>query len=64
MTSQRIESTWIVAGGSGANGLKHVWFKLPRVKLYLNDLRRNKIYFELAEGLSYLGFELPRVKLP
>ena len=43
--------------------LKHVWFKLARVKLYLNDLKRNKNYFELAEGSSYLGFELPKVKL-
>ena len=32
-------------------------------KLYKNDLRGNKNYFELAGGSSYRGFELPRVKL-
>jgi len=34
-----------------------------RVKLYINDLRGNKNYFELVGGSSYRGFELPRVKL-
>ena len=43
-------------------GLK-TWFELLRVKLYRNDLRENKNYFELVEGSSYRGFELPRVKL-
>ena len=33
------------------------------VKLYRNDLKGNKNYFELAGGSSYRGFELPRVKL-
>ena len=37
------------------------WFELSRVKLYGNDLRGNKNYFELAGGSSYLGFESPRV---
>ena len=32
-------------------------------KLYRNDLRGNKNYFDLAAGSSYGGFELPRVKL-
>ena len=32
-------------------------------KLYRNDLRGNKNYFDLAAGSSYRGFELPRVKL-
>ena len=32
-------------------------------KLYKNDLRGNKNYFELVGGSSYRGFELPRVKL-
>ena len=31
------------------------WFELTRVKLYRNDLRGNKNYFELEEGLSYRG---------
>ena len=39
------------------------WFELSRVKLYSNDLKGNKNYFELAEGSNYRGFELPRVKL-
>ena len=43
-------------------GLK-TWFELLRVKLYRNDLRENKNYFELVGGSSYRGFELPRVKL-
>ena len=38
-------------------------FELSKVKLYRDDLRENKNYFELAEGSSYRGFELPRVKL-
>ena len=32
-------------------------------KLYRNDLRGNKNFFELAGGSSYRGFELTRVKL-
>ena len=40
-------------------GLK-TWFELSRVKLYRNDLRGNKNYFELAGDSSYRGFELPR----
>ena len=43
-------------------GLK-TWFELSRVKLYRNDMRGNKNYFELAGGSSYRGFELPRVNL-
>ena len=43
-------------------GLK-TWFELSRVKLYKNDPRGKKNYFELAGGSSYRGFELPRVKL-
>ena len=43
-------------------GLK-TWFELSRVKLYGNDLRGIKKYFELAGDSSYRGFELPRVKL-
>ena len=43
-------------------GLK-TWFELSRVKLYRNDLKGNKNYFELAGVSSYRGFELPRVKL-
>ena len=39
------------------------WFELSRVKLYRNELKGNKDYFELAGGSSYRGFELPRVKL-
>ena len=39
------------------------WFELSRVKLYRNDLRRNKHYFELTGDSSYRGFELPRRKL-
>ena len=38
-------------------------FKSLRVKLYRNDLKGNKNYFELTGGLSYQGFELTRVKL-
>ena len=37
--------------------------ELSRVKLYRNDLRGNKNYFELAGDSSYRGFKLPRVKL-
>ena len=37
------------------------WFELSKVKLYRNDLKGNKNYFELAG--SYRGFELLRVKL-
>ena len=40
-----------------------VWFELSRVKLYWNDLKGNKNYFELRIGLRYRGFELLRVKL-
>ena len=29
------------------------WFELSRVKLYRNDLKGNKNYFELAGGSSY-----------
>ena len=36
---------------------------MVREKLYRNDLRGNKNYFDLAAGSSYRGFELPRVKL-
>ena len=43
--------------------LHKTWFKLLRVKLYRNDLKGNKNYFELAGGSSYLGFKLLRVKL-
>ena len=32
-------------------------------KIYRNDLRGDKNYFELAGVSSYRGFELPRVKL-
>ena len=32
-------------------------------KLYRNDLRGNKNYFQLARGSSYRGFELARIKL-
>ena len=39
------------------------WFKLSGVKLYRNDLRGNKNYFELKGDSSYRGFELPRRKL-
>ena len=31
------------------------WFELSRVKLYINDLRGNKNYFELAGSSSYRG---------
>ena len=37
------------------------WFELSRVKLYRNDLKADKDYFELAGGSSYRGFELLRV---
>ena len=37
--------------------------EFSRVKLYRNDLKGNKNYFELAGGLSYRWCELPRVKL-
>ena len=36
---------------------------ISRVKLYRNELRGNKNYFEIAGGSSYRGFELPRVRL-
>ena len=39
------------------------WFELSRVKLYRNDLKGNKKYFELAGGSNYPGFELSKVKL-
>ena len=40
------------------------WFELSRVKLYWNDLKGNKNYFELRfVGLRYRGFDLLRVKL-
>ena len=39
------------------------WLELSRVKLYRNDLKGNKNYFEFAEGSSYRGFELPRVRV-
>ena len=39
------------------------WFKLLRVKLYRNDPKGNKNYFELAGGSSYRWFKLLRVKL-
>ena len=32
-------------------------------KLYRNDLKGNKNYFELKGGSNYRGFESPRVKL-
>ena len=38
--------------------------ELSRVKLYRNDLKGKKNYFELAGGSSYRGYGLPRVKLP
>ena len=38
-------------------------FELSKVKLYRDDLRENKNYFELAEGSSYRGFELSRVRV-
>ena len=41
----------------------NTWFELSRVKLYRNDLRGNKNYFELKGDSSYRGFELPRRKL-
>ena len=37
--------------------------ELSRVKLYRNDLKGNKNYFELAGGSSYRGCELPRVNV-
>ena len=37
------------------------WFELLRVKLYGNDLKCKKNYFELAGGLSYRGFKLAGV---
>ena len=39
------------------------WFELSRVKLYRNDLKGNKGYFDVAGGSSYGEFKLPRVKL-
>ena len=36
------------------------WIELSRVKLYRNELKGNKNYFELAGGSSYWGFELLR----
>ena len=35
-----------------------IWFELSRVKLYRNDLRGNKNYFELAGGSSYQAVKL------
>ena len=46
--------------------LFHAPNKMVRVikgKLYRNDLKRNKNYFELKGGSNYRGFESPRVKL-
>ena len=43
--------------------LLKTWFELLRVKLYTNNLKGNKNYFELAGGSSYRGFELLRVRL-
>ena len=37
--------------------------KFLRVKLFGNDLRGDKNFFELPGGSSYRGLELPRVKL-
>ena len=31
------------------------WLELSKVKLYRNDLKGNKNYFELAGGSSYRG---------
>ena len=42
---------------------KHGSSYRARVKLYRNDLKRKKNYFELAGGSSYRGFELSRVKI-
>ena len=39
------------------------WLELSRVKLFENDRKGKKNYFELAGGSSYPGFALPRVKL-
>ena len=39
------------------------WFELSRVKLYGNDLKCKKNYFELAGGLSYRGFKLAGGKI-
>ena len=36
-------------------GFKKKTFELSRVKLYRNDLRGNKNYFESAGGSSYRG---------
>ena len=41
----------------------NIWLELSREKLYRNELKGNKNYFELARGSSYRGFKLPRVKL-
>ena len=46
--------------------LFHAPNKMVRVikgKLYRNDLKRNKNYFELKGGSNYRGFESQRVKL-
>ena len=43
--------------------LLKTWFELLRVKLYRNNLKGNKNYFELAGVSSYRGFELLRVRL-
>ena len=37
--------------------------RVIEVKLYRNDLRGNKNYFELAGSSSYRGFELLRARL-
>ena len=34
------------------------WFELSKVKLYRNNLKGNKNYFELAGGSSYRGMLL------
>ena len=38
------------------------WFELSRVKLYRNNQKGNKNYFDLAGGSSYRGFKLQRIK--
>ena len=37
------------------------WFELSRVKLYRNNLKGNKNYFELTRGSSYRGMLLKLV---
>ena len=39
------------------------WFELSRVKLYRNELRGNKNYFELAGGSSYRGQNYSKCKM-